>query len=75
VIERLIQWYSNEGETVLDPFSGIGSTPHSAVKMKRYGLGIELKPEYFKWAVKNCQDAERVASQKTLWDFAEEQAQ
>ncbi len=73
VIERLIQMYSNEGETIFDPFTGIGSTPFSAVKMKRKGLGIELKENYFKWAVKNCKEAERAASQRTLFDLLDEQ--
>lgn len=71
-IKRLIQWYSNEGETIFDPFAGIGSTPYCAIGMKRLGLGIELKPEYMKWAVKNCQEAERGANNKTLFDLLAE---
>lgn len=36
IIERLITRYSNEGDVVLDPFGGIGSTPMTAIKMGRY---------------------------------------
>lgn len=69
VIKRLIDMYSNEGESVLDPFAGIGSVPVCALQMKRYGLGIELKEEYANHASKNCLEAEQAMSQPTLWDL------
>lgn len=72
VIERLIYMYSNEGETVFSPFAGIGSEIVSAIKLRRKGIGIELKQQYVDHAVKNCTEAERKVSQKTLWDYAEE---
>jgi DNA modification methylase len=46
-IERLIQLYSNENETVFDPFGGIGSTGYQALKMNRKSISIELKDSYF----------------------------
>lgn len=58
VIERCVELYSNEGEVVLTPFGGIGSEVYQALKMKRKGIGIELKPSYYKQAVKNCINAE-----------------
>lgn len=45
-IRRCLTLYSNPGDVVFDPFSGIGSTGHCAVKMGRKFLGTELKPEY-----------------------------
>ena len=57
-IERCIKLYSNPGETVLDPFNGIGSTGYVAIKNKRRYIGIELKESYFNTAVKNLQRAE-----------------
>ena len=59
VIERCIELWSNPGDKVLDPFAGIGSVPYKAVKMGRYGVGIELKESYYKQAVENCKVAER----------------
>lgn len=53
VIERCIDLWSNPGDVVLTPFLGIGSEVYSAVKMGRRGIGIELKPSYFRQAVKN----------------------
>ncbi len=71
VIERAIDLWSAPGETVLSPFAGIGSEPYCAVKMGRRGVGIELKESYFDVAVKNCEEAEALAGQPTLFDYAE----
>jgi len=53
VIERCIDLWSNPSDTVLTPFLGIGSEVYCAVNMGRKGIGIELKPSYFRQAVKN----------------------
>lgn len=58
VISRCVKLWSNPGDIVLDPFGGVGSTVHQAVKLHRKGVGIELKESYFKTAVRNCRDAE-----------------
>lgn len=52
-IERLIHLYTNELDTVLTPFMGIGSEVYQAVKMGRKGLGFELKESYFDLAKQN----------------------
>lgn len=52
VIRRLIRLYTNPGETVLDPFMGIGSTAVVAVEEGRHALGFELKPSYHRIAEK-----------------------
>lgn len=51
-IERLIHLYSNEGDLVLDPFGGIGSTGYKAIELGRRALMFELKESYFS-AMKN----------------------
>jgi hypothetical protein len=56
VIERCIDLWSNPGDTVLTPFLGIGSEVYGAVEMGRKGIGVELKPSYFRQAVKNLKD-------------------
>lgn len=58
-IERAITLWSNEGDTVLTPFMGIGSEVYQALKMQRKGIGFELKTSYFEIAVKNCQSVEK----------------
>jgi len=59
VIERCLSLWSLPGETVLTPFLGIGSEVYSAVKMGRKGVGFELKPSYFRQAVKNIKELDR----------------
>jgi DNA modification methylase len=57
VIDRCVVLFSNPSETVLTPFMGVGSEVYSPVLMGRRGLGIELKPSYYRQAVKNVQSA------------------
>ncbi|HQO10176.1 MAG TPA: DNA methyltransferase [Clostridiales bacterium] len=44
--ERLVKMYSAEGDTVFDPFLGIGSTIIAAQGLNRNGVGIELNPKF-----------------------------
>lgn len=53
IIERILHLYSNEGETVLSPFGGIGSEGYTALKMNRKSISIELKESYFTINAKN----------------------
>lgn len=55
-IERILHLYSNEGETVLSPFGGIGSEGFQAIKMNRKSISIELKESYFTINAKNHMD-------------------
>lgn len=59
VIDRLIDLYTNPGETVLTPFMGVGSEVYSAVSAGRRAVGAELKSSYFSQAVKNLESAEK----------------
>ena len=61
--------YSNEGDVVFTPFMGIGSEVYQAVKMGRKGIGIELKPEYYKQAVLNLESLETDKAQMTIEDY------
>ena len=47
MIENFIKFFTKEGMTVLDPFTGIGSTLVAAKRTKRNGFGIELNKKYF----------------------------
>ena len=70
-IERAIHLWTNEGDTVLSPFAGIGSELFQAVKMKRRALGFELKKSYFDCLVQNCKSAEEGKKQMSLLDLLE----
>lgn len=53
VIDRIVELYSNPGETVLTPFMGVGSEVYSPVSMGRKAMGIELKDSYYAQAIRN----------------------
>lgn len=57
VIERACVLWSNPRETVLTPFMGVGSEVYGAVLLGRKGIGIELKPSYYRQAVRNLANA------------------
>jgi site-specific DNA-methyltransferase (adenine-specific)/adenine-specific DNA-methyltransferase len=48
LLERIIKASSNEGDVILDPFSGSFSTCAVAKRLKRKTIGIEVNPEYVK---------------------------
>ena len=53
VIDRAVTLWSNPGDVVLTPFMGVGSEVYGAVELGRRGIGCELKPSYYRQAVKN----------------------
>jgi superfamily II DNA or RNA helicase len=53
VIRRALRMWSNEGDTVLSPFGGIGSEGHVSLQMGRKFIGCELKESYWKQACAN----------------------
>ena len=66
VIRRALNLWTNPGDTVLTPFLGIGSEAYVALELGRRAIGIELKPSYFKQAVRNC-DGVTATEQVSLW--------
>lgn len=73
VIDRLVRLYTNPGEVVFSPFTGIGSEGYVALQRGRRFYGCELKPEYHAQALKNLAGAQRKHEQdrKTLFDEQE----
>ena len=49
-MERLINLVSDEGNVILDPFMGSGSTGVAAANLDRSFIGYEIDNEYFKIA-------------------------
>lgn len=68
VIERAVILRSNPGETVFTPFMGVGSEVYGALINGRRGIGVELKPSYFRQARKNLRNAGEIKAQATLLD-------
>lgn len=59
VIRRCVRLYTNPGQTVMDPFMGIGSTAYVALEQGRNAVGFELKESYHASALSNCEMALR----------------
>jgi hypothetical protein len=70
VIERAIHLWSNPGDVVLSPFTGIGSEGFVAVQHGRKFVGAELKESYFRQAVANLAAAVHARSQVSLFGGA-----
>jgi DNA modification methylase len=71
VIQRSVELWSNPGDVVLTPFMGVGSEVYGAVSLGRRGIGCELKPSYYRQAVKNLANIQSQANQElqpTLFD-------
>lgn len=57
VIDRLVRLYTNPGEIVFSPFTGIGSEGYVSLKLGRRFYGCELKDEYHQEAIRNLDKA------------------
>lgn len=62
LIAKLILASSNEGDLVLDPFAGSGTTGVVAKKLKRNYIDVEQNPLYCAWAEKRLEDAQTNSS-------------
>ncbi len=66
VINRAIVLWSNYGENIWTPFMGVGSEVYCAVQRGRRGIGAELKPSYYRQAIKNIEHAKETTDQGSL---------
>ena len=64
--DHIISW-SNEGDTVLDPFMGSGTTGKMALLNSRNFIGIELDDKYFEIAKRRISEARNKPEQLTIW--------
>ena len=55
---HILSW-SNEGDVVLDPFSGSGTTAVACIKTNRHYIGFEMNEDYYKASIK------RVSAEKS----------
>ena len=56
LVSKLIAYGSNQGDVVLDPFMGSGTTAVCAKKANRYYLGFEVVKDYYEFAKKRVKD-------------------
>jgi hypothetical protein len=68
VPRRFADMRTNPGETILSPFMGVGSEIYAAVELGRRGIGAELKPAYYRQAVKNLDAVAAEVTPPSLFD-------
>lgn len=56
VIERCVVLRTNPGENVFTPFMGVGSEVYGSIINGRRGIGVELKPAYYRQASRNLRE-------------------
>jgi hypothetical protein len=71
VIDRALALWTNPGERVLSPFAGVGSEVYGAVAAGRFGIGIDIKPSYYRQMVKNLASLEAEGAPEALDLFAQ----
>lgn len=57
VIDRACVLWSNPGEVIFTPFMGVGSEVYGALVNGRKGIGVELKPSYYRQSERNVEFA------------------
>ncbi len=62
--ERLILMYSLQGDTVLDPFLGTGTTTLAAIGTGRHSVGVECEPELAAYCLRRCTQEIPVLNQR-----------
>ena len=68
LLERIILASSNEGDIVLDPFSGTFTTSSVAVKLGRKAIGMELNEEYYKIGIRRTGISNEYHNEKLMKD-------
>lgn len=71
IVDRIITRYTNPSEVVFDPFGGIMTVPCRAVALGRFGIGCELKPEYYRDGLRHLRAAEMEVTAPTLFAIEE----
>jgi len=70
VIDRTVVLWSNPGERVFTPFMGVGSEVYGAINLGRLGMGVEIKPTYYRQALQNLRAARAPSGQPDLFTLA-----
>jgi DNA modification methylase len=68
VIERAMELWSNPGDLVFSPFTGIGSEGYVSIEMGRRFVGAELKRSYFELAKRNLSEARKTQAEGLFAD-------
>lgn len=53
-VKRLLSWFSEAGQSILDPMCGSGTTLRAGKDINRYSIGVEIEEKYCEIAAKRC---------------------
>ena len=70
LLEKLIKIFTDEGDIVIDPVAGSGSTLIAANNLKRKGYGFEIKKDFFKLANENLERSKKINEEIDKYGFA-----
>lgn len=59
LMERMVACSTDNGQTILDPFMGSGTTGVACMNLGRKFIGIEIEPKYFEIACERIENAQR----------------
>ena len=66
LLRKLVLAASHEGDLVIDPFSGSGTTLVVAEQLGRRWMGCELNAEYNEWAMQRLENVRRMSKAEWL---------
>lgn len=69
IVDRLIERYSDKGETIFDPFGGLFTVPVRAMRLGRKGRAVELNAEYYRDGCRYLAETEREMSVPDLFSL------
>lgn len=69
VLKRLIEIFTDEGDVVIDPVAGSGTTIIAAMNLGRSAYGFEIKKPYFNEAIKLIEDEKKAMEEIKQYGF------
>ena len=70
LLKRLVEIFTDEGDVVIDPVAGSGSTLRACAELNRNCYGFEIKKNFYKAAKEKM--LSNIMVQKTIFDYKEE---
>jgi len=74
LLERLIEIFTDEGEVVIDPVAGSGSTIIAAINKNRSAYGFEIKKNFYKDAIKWVEERKLILDEIKEFGWAKTEA-